>query len=691
MNSKLKWGIRLFSLVTAVGMVVGLTALWLNRPAETTESNQNTIEVRDTVTLSGVSIRYQDVKTAPKIPTVKTKPRPELPKVDSMQELLQLFNQMGVLQKANSATNDGSKRAAGGVAETAMDSAANFGVAPTPAPSEMMAPQAAEEGRDGDYSSTNTQVQGVDEGDIIKTDGKYIYIAQGTQVAIVQVNGADMKQVSTIKLEDTNGGIAEMYIAGDKLVLVSNRYEEQAQPKDAKMRDMIWRPGKQFTCYAVYDIADRAKPARTRLFEVEGNALSTRLVGNNLYFAANKYVYSVVFDDVKEADVLPMFRDTVKAPEAKVIPLESLCYFPGSLEASYLLVGAFDITKNEPCDVQSFLGAGSYFYMNQTSMYLVKPEWKEQNAESALYRFSIDGTAIRYEGEGSVAGQPLNQYSMDEHNGYFRIATTDWGKGNYVSVFDSALKMVGQTPPLAADESIQSVRFMGDSGYVVTFRQTDPLFALDLSDPYNPKVLGELKIPGFSQYLHPVGDGLLVGFGRHTLETFVRNDDGTETPIGTQDAGMKISLFDVSDPTNPKEVDKLLLGNGSYSEATNNPRAMMVDEARKQFGFPVQVYDWDMRGQKESADNWEGGMVIGVENRKLVSRAQLKLSGDSSKMGYQRRLCYIGNTLYMSQQTGVFAYNYTSFAKLGELALATPQVNYATDGAVKSAPSAVLE
>lgn len=662
MNAKVKWSIRSLALLMILTLIGGLAAAATGfSPAPVSA-----------VTLGGEPVRYSDAIKPPEPKPMVTEPRPELPRVESMTELLRLLNSMGMMQKQRAfLSNEGAVLY--GVEENAIDDAA-APVAPTAALSVDFS--AAETEADGGYSITNSQVSGVEEGDIVKTDGRYLYVGQNTQVSIVRANGADMEALSVILLDGETGGLSEMYVSGDRLVLVYSRYvsDENTPDADGAKRSMIWRPGKQFVCYAVYDVSDRGAPVLSRLFEVEGTSLSTRMSGDILYFAANKYLYSFVFDEMTEEDILPTVLDTAVSPDCRLLPAEDIQYFPNPQEANYLLTGAFDITVDEPCEVQTFLGAGQYFYMNRASMYVVRPDWQNGQNTSALYRFSLEGTDIFFEASGAVSGQPLNQYSMDEYDGYFRIATTDWGQGNYVTVFDSALKETGRTPALAPDESIQSVRFMGDTGYVVTFRQTDPLFVLDLSDPKSPVVLGELKIPGFSQYLHPVGDGLLVGFGRHTLETFVRHDDGTEEAVGTRDAGMKISLFDVSDPKNPVELDKLLMGDGSWSDAFENPRAMMVDANRGLFGFPIQVYGGSsLKGDLRSGGAWEGGLVVCVENKRLVTLAELKAPTDGGNYyGYQRRLCYIGDTLYMTDPSGVTAYNYNTFAQTGSIRLSLP-------------------
>jgi len=277
-----------------------------------------------------------------------------------------------------------------------------------------------------------------------------------------------------------------------------------------------------------------------------------------------------------------------------------------------------------------------------------------------VMRFAINGTQVNYAGKGVVDGSPINQYSMDEHNGYFRIASTDWNQGTFVTVLNVAdMQTVGRTEPMAPGEQMFSMRFMGDMGYVVTFEMVDPLFTIDLSDPHNPKVLGELKIPGFSQYLHPVGSGLMLGIGRDTQEIYTRNANGEEVVVGFQDVGMKVSLFDVRNPFDPIEASVLQLGEG-WTEVSHNPRALMCDSNRNLYGFLVE--NWDSSGTNEWSHNV---VILRVENGRVSIAATLSLN---SRYGiYGSRLVFIGDTLYVVQESGVIAYNYNSFAQLGSI------------------------
>ncbi len=541
-----------------------------------------------------------------------------------------------------------------------------------------------------DYSQTNGQVNGISEGDIVITDGNYIYAAgfdnakNSYVVKVVSIDGENMTLVSTIEVAsaESYSYISEMYIEGNNLVVVSTRNEIFATANDSVTKDTaskggvidcIWYPSRQFTSYSVYDVTDKENPAVGRTFEVEGNALATRMIGNTLYFVSNRYMYGFNMEDMGKADLLPIYRDTAVSKEFTVVPVEDIYYFPNTTDNSYMMLGAFDVTGNEPVKMDTYLGAGQTVYMSKDNLYIARSVWEKDSGGMEISRFSITGNEIDYAATGKISGNIINQYSMDEYNGHLRVATTDWGKGNRVLVLDDSMSVVGRTDALAPDESIQAVRFTGDFAYVVTYRQMDPFFVIDLKDPRAPKVLGELKIPGFSQYLHVVGDGLVVGFGRETLELYIKVN-GEERPTGNMfDAGLKVSLFDVTNPAEPRELDKLVI-EGAYADAVYNPRSMMVDKSRNIFGF--SAYSSNYERDKNIYSNWAGYMLVGVENNKLAKLAQL--NNQSENQGGNKRMAYSKNTLYTIDDYGISAYNYLTYEFQNRLVLSEVSVNGAS-------------
>jgi len=499
----------------------------------------------------------------------------------------------------------------------------------------------------GGYGATNIQVAGVDEADILKNDGQYLYYASGDKVYIIQPLPADkMKVVSTISLKDHWN--IELYVLGDRLAVVSGGYE-----------------GGYYSGVTVriYDISDRAKPALLSTFSQEGNLISSRMQEGRVYLFTNTYKYLGHFEldggAIAPEDILPRLSWGGKA---KFLPAEKIAVLPDVGGPSYLIASSIDIrgAKAEP-ETIAVLGGGRQLYMSQDAVYITNTKydqawWRSVSARTEIFRFDLYAEGKIAPGpRGEVAGTPLNQFSMDEHKGYFRIATTGSNAAgeavNIVTILDKDLKEAGCINNIAPGETIQSARFMGDIGYLVTFRRTDPLFAIDLSNPAKLKILGELKIPGFSSYLHPWDGKYLIGVGR----------DGDENG---ENGNAKIALFDISDPKAPKEVDKVILKN-SHSEAEYNHKAFVANPGMNLVGMPFTHYD----------ENWNGGhgdfCTFLVKDGALTESFTL----GSPSGGYAQRGTWIGDTWYVlsgkygdgSKQT-LTAYGMQDGKELGRLA-----------------------
>ena len=345
---------------------------------------------------------------------------------------------------------------------------------------------------------------------------------------------------------------------------------------------------------AVYDIADRSHPVLLNELGQSGTLISSRMVGDILYLVYNYYVPGEI-DEADPSTYVPALY--LGDAQTKVAASDiMLLGEPGG--AQYLTVSSIDVgSPAEFLDIQSILGCGSDIYCNSETLVAALSTMEETNGVSKdktdLYRFSLKDGAVTMESQGSVPGYVLNQFSMDEYNGYFRIVTTEnvthyFNEGgiasaeqektrNHLFVLDESMNIVGSIEDLARGESIYSARFMGDTGYFVTYRQVDPLFTVDLSTPSEPKILSELKVPGFSNYLHPFGDGLLLGFGQ--------NSDEESGEI----QGLKLSMFDTSDPAAVAEKHSELLGEKyMWSNAIGNHKAILVDSEKNLIGFPAE-------------------------------------------------------------------------------------------------------
>lgn len=526
---------------------------------------------------------------------------------------------------------------------------------------------------DRDYSTTNTQVEGIDEADIVKTDGKYIYWAGNNAVRIVSAKDGMMDDTATIKLSQ-NKYVQEIYVDGDRLVLLGNRNEEMASPGGGDIMPMDkpavdtsvtnidrimppYYPVKSFAFVDVYDITNPERPIFVKGHEMEGSYQSSRKNGEIVYLMTNTYIYGDIY--------LPVMRDTVKGGGMSSLKLEDIMILPGFQTQGYVVVSALDINNNEKTEVEAIAASGYTTYMNDSALYLAANEY---NDSTSITKFQINGTKLGYAGSGKVEGQVLNQFSMDESEGYLRVATTTWENGNGVYVLDDSLNVYGSIKGLAKGERIYSARFMGDKGYVVTFRNIDPLFVFDLSDPSAPKVTGELKIPGFSNYLHPVGEDLILGIGAETHEIYVKDDKGNEIVIGNRQGGIKFSLFDVSDMGKPREISKSVIGgSGSYTEAFYNHKAIMFDNEEQNVAFDASISE-----DEKGTGYRQGAILMNYGDRSLTLKGIVDGSKSSvygPETPYGRRLVLIGDELYYLQDGQIVSYDYDGLTKIDSLML----------------------
>jgi inhibitor of cysteine peptidase len=571
---------------------------------------------------------------------------------------------------------------------------------PEPAPS---APVEPSEAADSDYSKTNIQVEGVDEADIVKTDGEYIYIVSGGNITIVKAYPPEeAKVLSKIIVE---GSIAGIFINGNKLAVFETEYgiyplyeggvaydlgssseevnesteddetvsvpppvngstpdDEPKVPEPTEptepvvMPEIIWEP--PTTSIKVYDISNKANPVLTRNFSVDGNYFSARMIGDYVYVVTTQYTFFI------ETDVfLPRVHSN---NETEVISADEIYYYNFS-DTSYSFT---TIDAQEPVHETILLGSTSTIYVSQNNIYLTFTDytWQEnETTKTTIQRIKIDKQAITFAAQGEVPGYVLNQFSMDEHNGYFRIATTTDNFGwrtfaesevtskNNVYVLDMNLNVVGKLEDLAPGEQIYSARFMGDRCYVVTFRNIDPLFVIDLSNPTAPTVLGQLKVTGYSGYLHPYDENRIIGIGKET-EYEAKEDFSWYQ-------GVKISLFDVSDVSNPVELAKYEIGDrGTDSPVLWDHKALLFDKEKNLLVIPVLVaeidennYDGEIPDWAHGDPVWQGAYVFDISLDGLELRGGITHIEDAEllKFGYYfgsdytvQRTLYIGNVLY---------------------------------------------
>ncbi|KYH36624.1 MAG: Beta_propel domain protein [Candidatus Bathyarchaeota archaeon B23] len=504
----------------------------------------------------------------------------------------------------------------------------------------------AKEASTTEYSTTNVQVAGVDEADVVKTDGRYLYIASGCNVTILRAYPPEELEVlSTLSL---NASVAGLYVYGDRLAILCSSplfYPIPYGDVKAEIVPPIWWGE---TLIEVYDISDRESPRLLSRVRLDGDYLSSRMVEGYLYLVVNNP--AVLLNE----SVVHLPRIMV---DGEVIEVEAEeVYYHNETEGGsiFTTIASIDLLNPEasPQHVTFLLGIASELYASRRNLYIAIPEylrasrgwWREW---TSIHRVSFEGGGILYEAAGRVPGRVLDQFSMDEYEGHFRVATTSWMRDptkrmrpmmvNNLYILNLDLEVVGRLEGLAPDEEIHSARFMGDRCYLVTYRQVDPLFALDLSDPEKPRVLGELKIPGYSDYLHPYGEGLLIGVGK---EVIVEGDVAYER-------GVKVAIFNISDPTKPRETAKIELGGwGSDTPVRWEHKAFLLIEDRGLLVMPITIswMDWS-----SSKGFWQGAVVLslspgGIEVEGWITHMD---GGRPPNPRWEvRRALYIGDYLY---------------------------------------------
>ncbi|MBM3413244.1 MAG: hypothetical protein FJY19_07720 [Bacteroidetes bacterium] len=568
------------------------------------------------------------------------------------------------------------------------------------------------------HSETNVQVNGVDEGDIIKTDGYYIYQLANNGIRIVKSYPiSELSLVSEIKLDE--GFYAnELYVQDDRLVVIGTIYKTSQSEANVSKLYLTYFAGEEKTVARVYNLNDRSHPVQERQIELDGGTLSSRKIGNTLYLISRTwpryyFMRAMVIgspDQTKIANpayllwqlqtknsLLPHISDSaVSKGKERLAPLNKIYYFPKFTDPNYLTVASFDLSApGKAANMTVFYGSGDLVYASLENLYISAADYQSTTTDNAvestsstnIYKFSLNSGNPLFSKSANVPGTLLNQFSMDENQTYFRVATTEWiwdGKtsqnlsSNNLFTLDQNMKLTGRLENLAPGEQIYSTRFIGDRCYMVTFKQVDPLFVIDLSNPIKPQVLGSLKIPGFSNYLHPFDETHIIGFGRDTV------DQGNFTAVD----GLKLALFDVSDVSNPTLMHSLVLGGkGSYSEVLYNHKALLTQKSNDPntmlLGFPLQLYSKTKDDQNiwawgqltfEGANIYELSLQNGFTLKKEITH-QINTPVDSNDYGWWdynlgiQRLLTIEDKLFSFSNNRIQVNNLSSFDELNAIEL----------------------
>ncbi len=489
------------------------------------------------------------------------------------------------------------------------------------------APGAAAPAEGADFTGTNVQEAGVDEPDLVKTDGSRMVVAAGGKLQILDVSGPTPTLVKTVELPPDQWA-TELFLIGERVYLTTTGWTEVAF---SNTESLPARWGGTPTTRIIE--VDLATGTVGRTLEFEGSQLSAREIDGTIRFvlSAPTGQFPFLFPSSPDAEEsaktanqdllrkstidqwLPSYRlvegETV-VEQGRLVDCERF-HLPGEF-SGFGTVAVLTVDANaglDPVDALAVLTDGQTVYASTSRLTVATQRWPEYNNDgtliqddgfsAGLHSFDIsDPSTAAYTGSGSVRGHLLSQYSMSEYEGFLRVATTDgspWGSSqtseSFVTVFeerDGALNQVGQVGGLGKTEQIFAVRFLGPQAFVVTFRQTDPLYSVDLADPANPKVVGELKIPGYSAYLHPVGDGTLIGVGQDA--------DEQGSTLGAQ-----ISVFDVKDPASPQRLSQLALGANSYSAVEGDPRAFNWLADDRLALVPISWWGWNEDTQTDAS------------------------------------------------------------------------------------------
>jgi hypothetical protein len=571
----------------------------------------------------------------------------------------------------------------------------------------MFAGEAAAEqaGSDGDaaggdsMSGTNVQVLGVDEPDMVKTDGDRIVILSEGTLIVADVNGSEPELTGRLHLGTRS--VQSMFLSGDRVLLFGSLWTSFHPLVEG---DASFAPQYQSPTMELVEVDISAEPEIVRSMTIDGRFISGRMVGDTVRVVSSsgpvglEWSFPAGTGLRAEQAAIEENKEIIRRstpdnwiPYYIVSDASGRTTDQGTLfdcnRASHpeefaglnmLSVVAIDMGNGlEIIDSTGVLANGSTIYASAENLYVATQNWETwrwgmegiaedepETISTDIHKFDIsDPSVTSYLATGTIEGYVLNQFAMDEHNGHLRVASTTspswWGSGfeteSLVTVLaeeeNGRLPEVGVVDGLGKTEQIYSVRFMGDMAYVVTFRQTDPLYTLDLSNPAAPAVVGELKILGYSAYLHPIGDRLLLGIGQ----------DATE---GGQVQGTQVSLFDVSNPADPTRVDQITLSEGASSQIEYDHHAFLYWDQTGLAMVPVQQWFWD----ENKEEVFFGAVGFKVEGRDLSEVRRFAHPGGASQEWDWRaqitRSVVIGETLYTISNKGIMSSDLTTLDEL---------------------------
>lgn len=480
-----------------------------------------------------------------------------------------------------------------------------------------------------DYSGTNVRQEGVDEADVVKTDGRYLYTLRDNGRAVAVVDTKDgLKAAGEVELDEAYT-IREFYVNNGRLVLVGETYREEKTKKG-------WHMGQSSAFAVTYDLSNPAKPEKLGEVTQSGTYTSSRMADGQLYLFSQYYVNAYEGIEAKDTkDYIPLINQELLS--------ESDIYLPATKQAyMYAVISSVDMKNpEEPKDSKAIFTDGGNLYVSNQNIY-----WYEDRSwytgDTVIRRLSYENGKLKAEASGMVGGYIHDSFCIDEYKGNLRVITTE-KETNSVYVLDKNLKVIGSIKGLAEDERVYSARLLGDVGYFVTYKETDPLFSVDFSDPENPKIIGELKIPGFSEYLHFYGEDKLLGIGMDV------DEEGFSTN------GVKLSMFDISDNTDVKEVQKYVMKNVYSADVMYDYRAALIDVKKNLIGFSA----YEGNGEKYYVFTYDADNGFECLMDETVN-------GNSYQTA---RGVYIDTVLYVVKGNIIEAYSMKDYQKVDDIIL----------------------
>ena len=517
-----------------------------------------------------------------------------------------------------------------------------------------------------EYSTTNLQMAGVDESDIVKTSGSHIFMVKDGVVQVVKIDNGEMTKVGTIspELQSFSDQVLEMYVDGDKLILIVQRLKDGMDAMNTSDStggllqlngdaaeicvDVAYNFDASYeTALYIYDISNPANAKQVGRVEQDGWYKTSRKIGEIIYLFTQDTITTnakMLEDEAGElVELLPKINGEAVSYDSIYLP-EYGC--------QGLLVSSVSLDKpNEIVDNTLIMNDYVEIYVSGNAMYLYNSDYRADTVHTQIAKFSLKNGYISAVAAATIPGTIQDTFAINEYQGNLRVLTSHWNvaiedRTNQLYILDENLKAAGKIENIAEGETIYAARYFGDLAYFITYRNIDPLFAADLSDIRNPKILGELKITGYSEYLHMWGEDKLLGIGYETDE-----EKGTRK-------GIKLVMFDISNPAELSIIDTVVIKTADYSPALFNYKTVLADLRKNMIGFVTADYS-----EEELAYR-----MYSFTDGKFVE--ELVVEKDTLKYRECYRGLWAGDYFYMVSPAEIQSFAYTEdYKAVGELEL----------------------